>query len=98
MQQNGEEQARLWAKVVAKAWADDAFKAKLISDPAAVLKAEGLDLRQGVCFKVLEDTPAQAHLVLPAMPPEGNALDEAALDERKAAATCATNLNTSTSY
>jgi hypothetical protein len=30
--------------VVAKAWADEAFKARLVSDPAAVLKAEGLAL------------------------------------------------------
>ena len=48
MAQDGKQQARLWAKVVAKAWADVAFKEKLISDPAAVLKAEGIEAPRGV--------------------------------------------------
>lgn len=85
MAPDGEQQARLWAKVVAKAWADEAYKKKLISEPAAVLKAEGLDLPRGVSLKVVEDTAALRHLVLPAMPTEAAGLDEAALDERMAA-------------
>ncbi len=89
MAQDGKQQARLWAKVVAKAWADVAFKEKLISDPAAVLKAEGLDMPQGVNLKVVEDTTSLRHLVLPAMPVDAAGLDEAALSERLAASDCA---------
>jgi len=34
----------LYAKIIAKAWRDPAFKAELIAKPAAVLKAEGIDV------------------------------------------------------
>ncbi|MBI5524047.1 MAG: NHLP leader peptide family natural product precursor [Desulfarculus sp.] len=85
MSQHSEDQARLWAKVVAKAWADEAFKTKLIKDPAAVLKAEGIELPQGAQIKVVEDAAALRHLVLPAMPAEAASLDEAVRNERLAA-------------
>ena len=32
-----------FGKIVAKAWRDPAFKAELIANPAATLKAEGID-------------------------------------------------------
>ncbi len=80
-----QEQSRLWAKVVAKAWADETYKKKLISDPVAVLKAEGIEVPQGAQLKVMEDTAALRHLVLPAMPAEAASLDEAVLNERMAA-------------
>ncbi|MBI4797590.1 MAG: nitrile hydratase subunit alpha [Desulfarculus sp.] len=85
MPQIREDQPRLWAKVVAKAWADEAYKKKLISDPAVVLKAEGIEVPQGDQFKVVEDTAALRHLVLPAMPADAAVLDEAAVSERLAA-------------
>ncbi|MBI4797591.1 MAG: NHLP leader peptide family natural product precursor [Desulfarculus sp.] len=85
MAQDRQQQARLWAKVVAKAWADETYKKKLISDPAVVLKAEGIEVPQGAQFKVVEDTAALRHLVLPAMPAEAANLDEAVLNERLAA-------------
>ncbi|MBI5524048.1 MAG: NHLP leader peptide family natural product precursor [Desulfarculus sp.] len=85
MLQNQEKTARLWAKVVAKAWADESYKAKLIKDPAAVLKTEGLEIPQGVQLKVVEDTNSLRHLVLPALPAEAADLGEAALSERLAA-------------
>lgn len=85
MPQSSEDQARLWAKVVAKAWADEAYKKKLISDPVAVLKAEGIETPQGAQLKVVEDTATLRHLVLPAMPADAAGLDEAAVSERLAA-------------
>ncbi|MBI4797589.1 MAG: nitrile hydratase subunit alpha [Desulfarculus sp.] len=84
MQQNREEAARLWAKVVAKAWADEAYKKKLISDPAAVLRAEGIEAPEGAQINVVEDTAALRHLVLPAMPADAAGLGEAAVSERLA--------------
>lgn len=83
---DSKEQARLWAKVVAKAWADEAYKKKLTSDPQAVLKAEGLNVPDGVNLAVLEDTASVKHLVLPAMPADAAGLDHATLSERLAAA------------
>jgi hypothetical protein len=62
------EQQKVWAKIVAKAWADEDYKQRLLADPAAVLKAEGVDVPEGVAFKCLEATETQAWLVLPLMP------------------------------
>jgi len=36
-----EEFQKAYGKVVAKAWADDGFKAKLLADPKTVLKENG---------------------------------------------------------
>lgn len=62
------EQQKLWAKIVAKAWADEGYKAKLMADPAAVMKTEGVELPEGVEFKCVEATEKQAWIVLPPKP------------------------------
>jgi len=54
-------------KVIAKALKDEAFKAKLIGDPAAVLKAEGVEIPAGLTLKVVADTESVRHIVLPAL-------------------------------
>lgn len=43
-------------KVIAKALQDEAFKQQLIADPAAVLKAEGVEIPAGIELKVVADT------------------------------------------
>ncbi len=63
-----EVQMRTWAKIVAQAWADADYKARLLADPAAVLKEAGLDLPAGVDLRVVENTANLAHFVLPAPP------------------------------
>ncbi|WP_044562442.1 NHLP leader peptide family RiPP precursor [Azospirillum sp. B4] len=65
-----EETAKIAGKIIAKAWADDTYKAHLLADPAAVLTAEGVALPAGVTFKVVEDTAGVQTLVLPAKPTE----------------------------
>ncbi|MEI6159265.1 MAG: NHLP leader peptide family RiPP precursor, partial [Roseococcus sp.] len=45
-----------FAKIIAKAWRDRAFKAELIANPAAALKAEGIDVPAGMAVTVLENT------------------------------------------
>ena len=57
-----------FGKIIAKAWRDPAFKADLIANPAAALKAEGIDVPAGVTVTVLENTDKQFHLVLPPVP------------------------------
>ena len=57
-----------FGKIVAKAWRDPAFKAELIANPAAALKAEGIDAPAGTAVTVLENTDKQFHLVLPPVP------------------------------
>ncbi|MFV3127226.1 NHLP leader peptide family RiPP precursor [Niveispirillum sp. KHB5.9] len=56
------------SKIIAKAWADDGFKARLLADPAAVLKAEGLEIPAGIAVRVVEETSTTRTLVLPARP------------------------------
>ena len=55
-------------KIIARAWRDPAFKAALITNPAAALKAEGIDVPAGMAVTVLENTDKQFHLVLPPKP------------------------------
>lgn len=59
-------QNALRAELLAKAAADDGFRAKLIDDPkAAIEEAFGLAVPQSVNVLVHEDTAQEAHLVLP---------------------------------
>ena len=68
-----DEQAASWragyGKVVAKAWSDEAFKAKLLSDPHAALSEAGIEVPKGITVKVVENTGDTTYLVLP-VPPE----------------------------
>jgi len=59
-----------WEKIVGKAWKDDAFKRRLMSNPAAVLKEEGLEPPKDTQVRVVEDTPTLVHLTLRANPAE----------------------------
>lgn len=64
-----------WGMLVARAWSDNDFKARLMNDPAAVLEEHGIDVPLGVEFKVVEDTEDVCHLVLPPSP-AGDLIDE----------------------
>ena len=67
-----------FGKIVAKAWRDPAFKAELIANPAAALKAEGFDVPAGMTVTVVENTDKLFHLVLPPVP--SDELSDEALD------------------
>lgn len=64
-----------WSRIVAKAWADDNFRSRLLSDPAAVLAENGVELPSGTQVRVLEDTDAVRHFTLPP-PPTDELTDE----------------------
>ncbi|MFP4323902.1 MAG: NHLP leader peptide family RiPP precursor [Anaerolineales bacterium] len=60
------------AKIIAKAWADPGFKARLMADPQATLtefaEQEGIQLSEGLTLPqitVLEETREQSYLVIP---------------------------------
>ena len=55
-------------RIIAKAWADDGFKARLLADPTAVAAAEGIAVPAGVKIVVHENKPGELHVVLPAKP------------------------------
>lgn len=68
---NIEANKKLWAKIVAKAWCDEAYKAELLNNPEQVLKAEGADIPEGVRVHVVEEqkpsTAEDIYLYLPSV-------------------------------
>jgi hypothetical protein len=62
------------AKLVAKAWKDEAFAQELRTDPKAAVERElatvrpGAKLPEGVDVKVVEETPTTLYLVVPPGP------------------------------
>jgi nitrile hydratase subunit alpha len=52
------------ARVVARAWVDDAFRAWLLRDASAAIASLGYQGRQGEHMVVLENTPQQHHMVV----------------------------------
>jgi hypothetical protein len=65
---NQEEHGKKMSQLIAKCWADEGFKQKLLADPAATLKAEGAELPAGLSINALENTDKVVHLVIPARP------------------------------
>jgi hypothetical protein len=60
--------SKQWSKLIARAWADAAFKARLLADPVAVLQEHGLTVPPGVQVKVVENTDQVLYLMLPPAP------------------------------
>ena len=63
-------------KILAGAWFDDRFKAKLLADPIVVFKENGIELPEGVEVKVLENTEKVIHLTLPPKPDASELSDD----------------------
>ena len=56
----------LEAQLIARAWQDDGFKQRLLTDPkAAVAEAVGIDVPSGIEIRVVEETPNTLYLVIP---------------------------------
>ena len=70
-----EQQSKKMSQIVAKCWADDSFKQQLLAEPLATLKAEGIELPDGLAVKVLDNTANVFHLVIPAKPTELSDID-----------------------
>jgi hypothetical protein len=68
-----------YAKVLAKAWSDPAYKARLLANPAAALTELGVPVPKHRTLRVIEDTDSEMHVVLP-RPPKGAELSDEALD------------------
>ncbi len=64
-----------WTQLVAKAWADEGFKRRLVADPVAVFEEHGITVPAGVQLRMIEETAGQMSLVLPAKP-SGEELSE----------------------
>ena len=82
---NQEAQGKKMSQLIAKCWADEGFKRKLLADPAATLKAEGVELPAGLSIKALENTDKVFHLVIPAKSADSSNLSDEDLDKVAAA-------------
>ncbi len=59
------DQAKHYQQLIAKCWADEAFKQRLLADPAGTLKAEGIAVLEGVRVQVVENTAHLFTVVIP---------------------------------
>ena len=71
-----EEYCNKIGQIIVKSWADEGFKQRLLKDPAAVLKEEGLVIPQGLDLRVVENTDSVFYLVLPKPPLHSDELSE----------------------
>jgi len=62
------EERKEYAKIIAKAWVDVEFKAKLLADPAAVLAENGIEIPEGMTVKVVERKENEIMIPLPPKP------------------------------
>ncbi len=69
-----------WAKVIAQAWVDEEFKKKLLADPKAVLKEEGIEFPENLKLTLSEGNRDELHLTLPPRPEGGGSVED--LQER----------------
>lgn len=61
-------QEKQWSQIIARAWADEAFKDRLLSEPKTVLREHGLEMAPEMTVRVVEDSEQVRHFVLPANP------------------------------
>jgi hypothetical protein len=64
------EHADQYQQLIAKCWADEDFKQRLLADPAGTLAAEGMAVPEGVTIRVVEDSAQAVTLVIPPRPTE----------------------------
>jgi hypothetical protein len=73
---------KIWTKMVAKAWADENYKKKLMTNPKKILKEEGIETPANLTLRIVEDTPNTQTLIIPAATQTASAEK---IEERKAA-------------
>ncbi|MBS0650972.1 MAG: NHLP leader peptide family RiPP precursor [Verrucomicrobia bacterium] len=66
--ENQEAFHKAWSKMIAKAWTDPAYKEKLLKNPLALFKEEGIQVPEGIQLKIEENTDKIVHLSLPQKP------------------------------
>lgn len=69
-------QPQLFAKMTDKAWHSKNYKEQLLKNPDAVLKESGIQMPEGIHFKVVEDTESIFHFILPVKPGEKEISEE----------------------
>ena len=75
------EERKDYARVIAKAWADEDFKKRLLDDPAAVLQENNIEMPEGTTVKFVEKYENEILIPLPPRPKDTNELSEEALEK-----------------
>jgi hypothetical protein len=81
---------RAMGQVISRAWADEEYKARFVSDPVAVLHEAGLETPEGMEFRVVENTADVLYITLPPAPAEELELSDDALELVAGGATAGT--------
>ena len=68
MKNSEETMYKAWARLVARAWAEDEFRQRLIAEPAAVLAENGVSLPEGARVRVVEFSEGDVIVPLPERP------------------------------
>ncbi|MBF0515514.1 MAG: NHLP leader peptide family RiPP precursor [Nitrospirae bacterium] len=68
-------------ELIKKAWNDEAFKAKLLTDTNAALKEHGIDVPAGVTIKAVENTANVIHILIPQKPTSISELSDEQLQQ-----------------
>lgn len=63
-----EDRIKRHARIVARAWEDEAYRARLLKDATKVLKEEGAKIPRGVKVKAVQNSAKSVHFVIPAKP------------------------------
>ena len=59
------EDALKYGEIVAKCWEDEEFKQSFLSDPETILEQYGIELKEGIDYKVIEAPKLVEYIVLP---------------------------------
>ena len=62
---NYKEEGKKMGRLIAKCWVDESFKQKLMADPVAMLKTEGVSLPVDITVNVFENNNKVFSLLLP---------------------------------
>ncbi len=62
------DQSKQYQQLIAKCWANDALKKRLLGDTGRTLKAEGIEVPEGFTVNVVENTAHSFTLVIPERP------------------------------
>jgi hypothetical protein len=81
---------RLWGQLMARAWADEAFKERLVADPAGVLREHGYELPPGTNVR-LQVVASDAQVQYLYLPCEGELRTNSSAEAGEVAGECLNN-------
>ena len=74
-------QHNVLAETFAACWKDEAFKARFLANPKAVLAEQGIEVPDGIDVNVVENSDNCVHITLPAPPNNMEQLTDQVLQE-----------------